>query len=467
MSIKKQQEFDIKIETLNERGYGVGITELNGKNCTVFVLGALPGETLRVETFKKKRGDIFARAIEVLVASAERVIPREPDHYFASSPWQILSDKGELNQKKQIITSSFFQYCGIDLESQIAQSPILWNYRNKVEFSFFEDWESGIVSLAYFKREGNKGKYPIQSCQLMPENVNIAATGIVKIINENKISSKTLKTLLIRYSFSQKKAVLSLFVTEMETWNLDRDYKSLFSNVLEMDFVQSVNVYFSNPQSPASIITETIYQSGNSNLTENIMGTSLEYNSDSFFQINPVAFELVMVDLKKWLGENKTKYDFKNKILLDFYSGVGTIGLMLESYFKSIIGVENSKGSKKLANQNAASNMIENAVFWEEEAENLIHHINGHNILLLDPPRIGLHLKVIEKIQQETPPLIIYLSCNPISQAQNISFLIEKYDIIFNKGYNFYPHTPHMEHLVILKLKEKTVELTEKETELN
>jgi 23S rRNA (uracil1939-C5)-methyltransferase len=448
--MKKSTQLEVSIKSLNERGYGVSQIEINDTTYNVYVLGVLPNEKVIVETFKKKHGEIFAHVIEVIEPSQFRIKAKEADHYFACSPWQILDDNYELEVKKELIKSVFKQKANFSLtEFEIIQSPISWNYRNKVEFGFYEDWDSQKISLSFFKREGNKGKYEIEGCELLPDEINFIAKKIVKIINKNHISAKILKHLLIRYSFSEKNLLVNLYVKDKnEIFNSNFDFQSIFSEIVNNQMVKSFSVIYSNPLSPASVNSGILFTSGENKIYETIKGIKLGYESENFFQINPPSFEILIEKLQNWLSN----HDFKTHTLLDLYSGVGTIGLCLSEFFSSVVGVEVSANSKRLSEENAKLNNINNVSFIETQSENALDYITKDKVILVDPPRIGLHERVIEKILSVKPNILIYVSCNPETQARDFNKLKTSYNIIYHKAFNFYPQTPHVENLLILEL---------------
>lgn len=438
----KNQEITIRIQGLNERGYGVGEYE----DQPVLILNSLPGELVRATVFKKKQGLVYGKAEEILEPSPFRKEARE-EHYFACSPWQILDYNEENKVKHDFITQAYNYEAGYELPSfnvlgQVDNLKDHYHYRNKVEFSFF-GFEDESLMLAYFMREGNFGKYPHRGCLLVTEQMNIAANKILDFLNAKKILAKQLKSLVLRHSFSTNKVVACLYCKDEELKFEDGELKNLLDDVFA-----GIVIIHSSRKSPASIITTINQEIGQTTLSEKILDVNLNYNFDSFFQVNPPAFELAVSDILAYI---KTSPEAKNSTLVDLYAGVGTIGLTSAKHVKNVIGVEVSTGSQKLAVLNAKNNAITNFDFIEASAENALQTIDQADFLVVDPPRTGLWLPVMQKILESKPKYIIYLSCNPRSQAANFSALKEFYKLEFVRGYNFYSHTPHVESLIILK----------------
>jgi 23S rRNA (uracil1939-C5)-methyltransferase len=437
----------IKIEKLNERGYGVGFYE----NKEIWVLNALPGELVRVMVFKRKKDILFATAEEILEKSPFR-LPAQEDHFLACSPWQILTFEKE-NEAKKALIQDFNSEFEVSLPSfEVASKPLdntdpkLYGYRNKVEYSFYgHDDES--LEFAFFKREGNKGKYPHKGCDLANDRMNMVANQILEVLNDKNIVAKKLKTLLIRYSIFEDKVVAGLFVKDDKINLKEEDFGDIFENGED-----SFCLIFSNPKSPASVVDEIQVQIGDSSLVEKVLGINLKYDFTGFFQVNVPMFEVAVTKIKSYLDKITQELGKKPNII-DLYAGVGTIGLALADSTSKVLGIEIFPGTKQKALENAKLNNIENFEFEEIAAENATEMLGNTEVLIVDPPRIGLHQKVLDKIVETKPKYIIYLSCNPHTQAQNMGFLKDFYNIEEFEAYNFYPRTPHVEALAILKLK--------------
>ena len=183
---------------------------------------------------------------------------------------------------------------------------------------------------------------------------------------------------------------------------------------------------------------------GTTNLTDTILDIPFTYAVEGFFQINIPVYEQALMDMKQWV--------ITNKPTVDLYSGVGTIGLTIGGQKVTMVEI----------NEHAFYEMKRNIKALDREkvvkailapSENVLENIKSDSIIIVDPPRAGLHEEVTKKLLESKPERIIYLSCNPVTQARDISLLSEKYNIIWHRGYNFFPRTPHIEHLVVLDLK--------------
>ena len=426
----------LNIEDLDERGYGIA----QHANKQVQVLNALPGETVLAQIFRKKKGSWQGVAKEVLQSSSSRVSPRE-DHFLCCSPWQIIDEEQE-NKFKVSSIKKFYQEAQIYLPDFdiISLANQTWNYRNKAEFSFYSDDERQL-NLAFFGRD-SRSKYPHTGCVLMAEPINIVGRRFLEFLNAREIQARQLKSLILRYCYAQNKVVACLFFKD-ENMQFEREE---LASLLD-DILQGVSVIYSTHKSPAPVVTEIRHELGLMELRESIYNVNLTYKWDNFFQVNPPLFEVTAKDLVEQI---KATPDCSNLPVVEMYAGIGTLGLLVAPFVQKVLAVEVTPGSQEQAMRNAAENKIENFEFIESLAEESVSAIAPHQILILDPPRVGLHDKVIQKILEECPKHIIYLSCNPKTQAANYAALQEKYQIRWMRAYNYYPHTPHIENLIVL-----------------
>ena len=207
-------------------------------------------------------------------------------------------------------------------------------------------------------------------------------------------------------------------------------------------------VFHSTPKSPASFPTKKLWQVGESELHESILGRDITYSWDSFFQNNIPMFEEAMKQMEEAIPPHAN--------VLELYSGVGTIGLILAGRAKRVHGVEIVEGAVESAKRNAVMLKLENYVAECIPAEKMdARLLDGREVLVLDPPRAGLHPKVIGMILEKKPETVVYLSCNPETQARDYPLLADTYNIEQITGFDFYPNTPHLESLAVLKLRGK------------
>jgi 23S rRNA (uracil1939-C5)-methyltransferase len=421
-----------KISELNPKGYGVGTAETDEKKVQIW--NSLPGELVEVEFIKRKK---VANAVNILQKSEWRQEPKD-EHFISTAPWQIL-DIGEENRIKSQFIADLF---GLE-KLEIYSDNIEYNYRNKVEYGFYGIDGSEEIRLAVFRR-GTHGKIPVSNNHLLPEIINQTAEKIVNYLNKLRqktgLTARNLKTVIIRSSIYENKTVACLFVKDEGL-----DFEGI-ENLVGGE-LKGIGLVYSNPKSPASVVTKEIATFGELELMEKVGDTILKYDIHQFFQVNIPVFQAVITDLQTVCG--------KMENLIDLYSGVGTLGICLMP--ESLISVESSQNSQKYARENAEINQIKNYQIWENQAEKDTNWQTKADTLVVDPPRSGLHPDVAQQICKMEIKTLVYLSCNPETQARDWEILKNYFDLQFIKAYNFYPHTPHCENLIVATRKENLI----------
>lgn len=415
---------EVVIEKLVFGGQGLG-TLNDGRK--VFVWNALPGETVRVRVIKKKKSYVEAIAEEVVKSSDERTDPKETN-YLATSPWQMMTYAAE-NAYKKSITEELFRREKVTIpEFELAAPEGEWRYRNKMEYSFWGD-DDGL-HLALHQR-GSHGKQIVQGSELALPAIDAAANAICVQLDALHVRAGDMKTVIVRATRSGEAAV-SLF-TKLEA----------FPELALPTEAKGLRVYHSNPKSPASVPTKLLYELGDPLLEDTLLGKPFIYDVDSFFQVNIPIFETALTDIKQHVSE---------PAVTDMYAGVGSIGLSVAT--DKVDLVELDPATVRMASQNAANvseHMVVNVI--ETSTEKALDYITDDKPVIFDPPRAGLHQDVVAKVLEAKPRKVVYLSCNPSTQARDLAALQELYAIEFFKAYNFFPRTPHIETLAVLKLK--------------
>ncbi len=431
MTKKKLPEVTLTLDRIIGGGQCIGDLE-NGKKCLVW--GGLPGEEVRVQLTKKKSSYVEGYVTEVMRPSSERISPRDPDGYLSTSPWQIMQFEAEAHYKSALIEEAF------ELHDMVLPQPItVWSdeveygYRNKVEYSFWYDTEKETLDLAFFRR-GTHGKIAVDGTSLATPVINRVAHDVLAELRKLKVDGRSLKTLLIR-SNRAGEVTWQLYVKDE-----DFDAEAVLASTISPEVI-CAEVIYSNPKSPASVITKRLGATSDNILTDTILDVPFRYATEGFFQINLPVYEQALTDMKTWIEPNKP--------VVDLYSGVGTIGLTIGGTDVALIEM-NEHAVREMERNIVALGRVAEARPILAASENALDHITGEATVIVDPPRAGLHEKVVAKLLETAPQRIIYLSCNPVTQARDVARLAEKYGIRHHMGYNFFPRTPHIEHLVIL-----------------
>ena len=399
----------------------------------VFAWNALPGETANVQVTKKKSSFYEGVATDIITPSDERITPHDADSFLSTSPWQMMTFEAEQRYKAQLITDAFrLHHVVLPPKVALYSDNHIAHYRNKVEFSWYGDTnENGDESLdlAFFRR-GSKGKIPIDNCSLLPDSMMNLALTIRDMLHQKKVSARGLKTLLIRCNQAGE-CVWQLYTKDKEVYITADEAKTLPALGGE--------IIYSDPRSPASRITERLASYGTTVLEDSILGVPFRYATEGFFQVNIPVYEQALRDMQKWIPTNTP--------VVDMYSGVGSIGLTIGGEHCTLIEIDENAVREMNRNITALSSSATAVLAASEKG---LEHISPDATIIVDPPRAGLHSDVVTQLLDVAPKRIIYLSCNPVTQARDVALLAEKYTITHHQGYNFFPRTPHIEHLVVL-----------------
>lgn len=428
----KERHITLTLDKIVGGGQALG-TDEDGRKA--FVWNGLPGETVTMRVTKKKSKLVQGVATEIHQPSTQRIEPRDPSSYLSTSPWQIMTFEAEQHYKAALIEEAFELHNivlpgTIDIYTDAKQ----FEYRNKVEFSWYGDVVDGTetLDLAFFKR-GSQGKVPVDGTSLAPASLNEAARIIRDILLARHVDARSLKTLLLRCD-RQGNCVFQLYVK-------DKQLQPLSTEDFAATGAQGGEVIYSDPRSPASVITKRLVTYGEPRLTDMVLDVPFTYVCEGFFQGNIPVYEQALRDMKEWVDEGP---------VVDMYSGVGSIGFTIGGDRLTLVELNPSAVDEMKRNR---SELGKKATVVEASAESSLEYITSNSTIILDPPRAGLHAAVVERLLETKPSRIIYLSCNPVTQARDVALLAEAYGVRHHRGYNFFPRTPHIEHLVVLDLK--------------
>ena len=392
----------LKVEKFIPGGQALATLE-NGKK--IFLWNALPGEEV-VEYRITKDKSSYSEGIATKIKSPSpfRVDPKDAC-YLSTSPWQILDYERELVEKQNLVVEIFREH-----QITIDQPDILtdnkdYYYRNKMEYSLYWNHETNRIELSFHTR-GSHRKIPVASSSIERPEIFQKAQMIINELNRKKEEARKYQSLLLR---ANQNGEISGGLYE------NRQPHPVFEN-----------------------------------LTDTILGQKYSYSPNGFFQINLPVYELALKEIKKHINTER---------VLDLYAGVGTIGISV-ARDKSLTLVEIDKAAFAELAKNCAildNNVSRGNIAREkhsvailDKSENVLNYIDPDATVILDPPRAGCDKKLIDKLNEVKPKTIIYLSCNPATQARDVKLLLDHYKIKEIKTFNFFPHTPHIENLVVL-----------------
>ena len=388
------------LEVINFATTGQGIaTNSDGKK--IFLWNTLPGEKVtEYQILKQKSHLTEAVALKFENPNPHRVLPRD-EHFLSNSPWQILDINYENSVKKHIIEELFSKLETPEITFEASDNEYF--YRNKMEYSLYYDHETTKIHPAIHRR-GSHHKIPILTSSLENPAIYRRAMEIIDELNLRQEDSRKYQSLLLRCN-RQGEVSGGLY----ENYQPHPVFKNLTDKILEYKF---------------------------------------SYSPNGFFQINLPEYEKVLRKIKDFIKD-------QNKVV-DLYSGVGTIGLTVAGDKNlTLVEVDKFAHGELLNNIETvkSSNGNSNITGILAKSETIYDHITHDSTMIVDPPRSGCDTTLIETIKQKLPEKLVYLSCNPITQVRDLDSLLNYYEIKNVTGYNFFPHTPHIECLVLLERK--------------
>jgi 23S rRNA (uracil-5-)-methyltransferase RumA len=392
---------------------------------------------------------------------------------------QNVSYENQLKKKEEQVRSFLADVRPAEF-SPILPSPDIFFYRNKMEFSFGNKYD--VWRLKKFEerplevRSPNmeihlglhpKGRFalvaPTPDCLLQSNESQRVCKTVADWASYHQIpvyirkkNEGVLRHLVVREGKNTGERMVNLFTTG----TLEADKVADLADKLKeaapiTTFLWTVNDALSDVAQGE--VKEVFW--GNGVISEKVHEVELRITPSSFMQTNTKASEAMIRTLRDWLpspsplprGEGN-----KGRVLIDLYCGTGTIGLNLISRFKKLVGIESNDDAVKDARANAVANGILNTEFMTGRVEDLTFVLKGIDemstaVVVVDPPRPGLHAKVTQALLEASPPTIFYVSCNPETLARDLRLLGAKYRIERVQPMDFFPHTDHVETLVKLQ----------------
>ncbi|MBQ6147906.1 class I SAM-dependent RNA methyltransferase [Candidatus Saccharibacteria bacterium] len=393
----------------------------NGKK--VFLWNALPGETVEeFKLLKQKSSYLEAVATKIKNPSKDRLSPKDAC-FLSTSPWQILNFSRELEEKRLLVEESLKE-AKIPLENleiePVATDGKDFFYRNKMEYSLYWDNDLEKIFLSFHAR-GSHRKIPLYKKSPSPSNLTESLL--------SPFSPETAGSSLERPEIAERALKI---VEELNNAHASaRDYQSLLLRANQQGVV-SGGLFKNNQPHPVF-----------PNLTDKILGVEYSYSPNGFFQINLPVYELALKEIKQIIDASSCKN------VLDLYSGVGTIGLSV-ARDRNLTLVEVDKDAYRELTNNCKKASANPVLSKSEEA---LDFIQPDQIVILDPPRAGCDKKLLDRLLEVLPEKIIYLSCNPSTQARDIAALLsnKNYKLTKIAPFNFFPRTPHIENLIVLE----------------
>lgn len=468
MSKIKKNIFVENAEIVDISSEGKSVAKVDGM--VIFVDGGVPGDVADVMITRKKNNYAEGHVVNLKQASPNRLQPKcEHFGYCGGCKWQHMNYETQLFFKQKTVADALTRIGHLDISTL---KPIFANkesyfYRNKLEFSFSdkkwltnEEVKSGLEidnrnALGFHIPKMFDKILDIKNCYLQAEPSNSIRNEIRDFANKHDLTffgvrNKTglLRTLMIRSSSTGELMVLIQFF-ENQPENIQ-----LLLNHLKTTFPQITSLqYVINPKGNDTLQDlEIITFSGKDHIFEEMEGLKFKISAKSFYQTNsPQAYELYKItrDLCGLTG---------NELVYDLYTGTGTIANFVAKKAKKVIGVEYVEDAVIDAKNNSDFNKIDNTLFYAGDMKDVLNNefIKTHgkpDVIITDPPRAGMHEDVVSVILNAAPKKIVYVSCNPATQARDLAMMVGQYEIKEILPVDMFPQTAHVENVVLLERK--------------
>ena len=469
MGRKKNNYIFENIEVLDAGARGKSVAKApDGR--VIFLTNAIPGDIVDIETGRKRKAYFEGSAIKFHKYSEKRTEPK-CSHFESCGgcKWQHMKYEDQLFYKEKEVVQNLQRIGHIELQKI---TPILgceeqYFYRNKMEFSFSSNrWltyeeinseeEIDTKNALGFHISGMWDKIlDIEKCYLQEDPSNTIRNSIKKFAIDNEIpfydprnQEGLLRTLMLRIVSTGEIMLVIQFFKE------DKKKRELLLNFILEQFPNITSLqYIINGKGNDSIYDQKIILfHGRDHIFEEMEGLRFKINAKSFYQTNSKqAYELYKItrNFAGLTGE---------ELVYDLYTGTGTIAQFVSKSAKKVIGVESVPEAIEDAKRNAEFNNITNTEFFVGDMKEVFtaEFIKKHgkpDVIITDPPRDGMHKKVVEQILSIAPKKVVYVSCNAATQARDLAMMKEKYDVVNTQAVDMFPQTHHVENVVLLVLK--------------
>lgn len=457
------------IEITGIAAEGKAITRVD--DMVLFVPYCVPGDIVDIQVTRKKHSFMEGRVERIVSPSPTRCEP-VCKHYgeCGGCKWQILPYEEQLRHKQQLIVDNLTRIGKIELPeiSPILGSKDIYEYRNKLEFTFSDrkwlSWDTIRATGGLENVDNTHGLgfhipncfdkvLDITECHLMPEINNRIRNGIreyarklgITFYNEHAHEGQ-LRTLILRSNHRGEVMLIVVWADEpdMRVMEYIRDS---FPEIISLLYV--VNRKFNDTISDQEV---HVFH-GQDHIMEQMENLQFKVGPKSFYQTNTLqAYELYKV-AREFAGLTG------NELVFDLYTGTGTIANFVAHQARQVIGIEYVPEAIEDAKVNANINHLDNTLFFAGDIkdilnEDFIAQYGRPDVIITDPPRAGMHEDVINTILFAEPKRIVYVSCNPATQARDLNMLDSKYRVMKVQPVDMFPHTHHVENVVLLEKKD-------------
>ena len=459
VKIKKGQIFEVQISDIAYGGKG--LVRING--LAIFVDQAVPGDQVLIRITRKRKKHAEARVLEMLKASSNRIEPPCVYSGFCGGcKWQFLDYAIQLDYKQQHVRESLEHIGQIKdvLIHSTVPSPLTYGYRNKMEFTFTDKrWLTPVeMQQPEVKKDFGVGLhvpgtffkvFDTKRCLLQPDLGNHLLDEVRQYAISSGLPAYGLHShqgfwrfLMLRHSVAQDRWMINMVTAADQPSVL----KPLAERLIK-EYPEVSAVILNVTTRKAGIATGEFERplAGASSLTDSIGAFSFEISANSFFQTNTSGAAKLYKTVKRYAQLTGTE------TVVDLYSGTGTIPILLSEAAQTIIGLELAPSAIADAQRNCRINGVSNCRFVAGDIRDTLPSITQRpDVLIIDPPRAGMHKDVVKQVLALLPERIVYVSCNPSTLARDLGLLNEAYQVLEVQPVDLFPHTYHIESVAKL-----------------
>lgn len=446
---------------------------LSDEQKTVTVKNGIPGQKVRFSVNKVRRDKAEGKIVEILKSSpleTEAVCP----HFgqCGGCTYQTLPYEEQLRLKEKQVRKLMDEAVdGAYIWEGIKPSPAVYGYRNKMEFSFGDEYKDGPMALGMHKRGSFHDIVSVEECQIVDEDYRRILSCTLKWAKESGLPyyhrmrhTGFFRHLLVRKAVKTQEILIDLVTTgegeaaagvqaEADVHTAADVQAAVLKDWAERLLTLSlegtiVGILHTKNDSVADVVkdesTEILY--GQDYFYEELLGLKFKITPFSFFQTNSLGAEVLYEMARSYIG------DTQDKVIFDLYSGTGTIAQILAPVAKKVVGVEIVEEAVEAAKENAGLNGLSNCAFWAGDVLKVIDELQEvPDLIVLDPPRDGVNPKALEKITNFGVERIVYIACKPTSLARDLEMLQGRgYEVERVGGVDLFPGTYHVEMVVLL-----------------
>jgi len=451
--MKKNGIYEFTIE--NTEFPSMGVAYYEGEK--VLIKNALPCQRVLGRISKKRKSKIEAKIIEIIEDVDYKVLPKcSVFGICGGCTNQDVPYEKQLELKKNQVMR-LFDKAGIsdfDFEG-IKSSPEVFEYRNKMEFTFGDFEKGGNITLGMHAKGMSYSIVTVDDCRIVDEDFRTILKTILNYFTDKNISHYRimphegyLRTLVVRKGKNTGEILINIVTTsqmEFDFTEIVNILKSKSYNGKLTGIIHTINDSLSDVVQADKI--EILF--GREYIYEKLLGLKFKINPFAFFQTNSKGAEKLYSIVRNFMGDSSSKTVF------DLYCGTGTIGQIAAPKAKKVVGIELIEEAVRAAKENAKLNGLENCEFIAGDIKDVIKDITEKpDLIILDPPRAGVHPKALEYVLNFKAKDIIYVSCNPKTLVQDLKVMVENgYKVEKVVLMDMFPHTAHVETCVLLSLK--------------